>query len=487
VRPEARERLTRLLWRAALATVTVALVATLAFALGTLDRPRNNVEGCVLFEASRIRSGLPLYIDPAAGAFDYGPVPARYYVLYPPVFSWLLSLLPAGAAAWAAHAFGVAAWFGLLGWIASRADAACRKAAWLAAAFAGGVYSLALFGASGRPDALAVLLAGVALGRSARRGRVDVVSAALFAAAPFIKPNVVSLAAGAFVVDLALRRVRALPSLAVAILVTVAFAATLQQASHGAWVSHLLLSTAQPLSLPQWTDQVSSRVQFFAAPLALAVLAGARARKDPRAAIALGGLAAGIAWAILSAAKIGSASNYWMEPWVAAIALLGLAPVPAVAPRFRLVAAAGVLLQALWSGVASVRSSYEQLALEVPDHRRAVARAREVCGARPGELVMGDEVGLELAMDGRILTTPFQMTHLVRRGSFPVAAWLADVRRPEVVGAVMEDDLLERPLGEINVEHDRLPPQLRSALKERFVKVEQNGEWRTYCDARRSR
>jgi len=170
-----------------------------------------------------------------------------------------------------------------------------------------------------------------------------------------------------------------------------------------------------------------------------------------------------------------------MEPWVAAIAVVGRAPVPALPARMQLVAAGGALLQALWSGVASVRSSYEQIALEVPAHRTALARARAVCGAVPGQLLVGDEVGLELAMDGRILTTPFQMTHLVRRGLFPVDAWIADVRRPEIVGAVMEDDLLERPLDQIDVEHDRFPPALRSALRERFTLAERNGEWRTYC------
>jgi hypothetical protein len=170
-----------------------------------------------------------------------------------------------------------------------------------------------------------------------------------------------------------------------------------------------------------------------------------------------------------------------MEPWVGAIAVVARAPLPAIPPRLRVLAGAGALLQALWSGVASVRSSYEQLALEVPAHRRAVARAREVCGAAPGELLVGDEVGIELAVDGRILTTPFQMTHLVRRGLFPVEAWLSDMRRPEIVGAVMEDDLLERPPDEVNIEHDRLPPAIRRVLVERFALAEQNGEWRTYC------
>src|SRR5579884_3638140 len=53
----------------------------------------------VLFEASRIRAGLPLYVDPVVGAFDYGAVPARYFVVYPPLWSWGVSHVPAGRAA----------------------------------------------------------------------------------------------------------------------------------------------------------------------------------------------------------------------------------------------------------------------------------------------------------------------------------------------------------------------------------------------------
>ena len=170
-----------------------------------------------------------------------------------------------------------------------------------------------------------------------------------------------------------------------------------------------------------------------------------------------------------------------MEPCVAAVVLVTRAPLPHLGERVRAIAAVVALVQALWIGVASVRSSIEQLFFEVPAAGRALARAREVCAAKDGDLVLGDETGLELALDGRIVATPFQMTHLVRRGLYPVDVWIADVERPEIVGIVMEDDLLEHPEGRVDLERDRFGPELRRVLKSRFTLAERNGDWHTYC------
>jgi hypothetical protein len=477
----AGEALRRWCWRLSLLVALVALVATLAFCVGTIQRPWNTVEGEVLFEAARFRAGLPVYVDPIRGAFDYGPVPARYYVLYPPVLSWLVSHVPAGAASLVLRLSDTVAWFGLLAWIASRATPACRRAAWIGALVIGGVYTLALFASSGRPDAVALLLVGLALTRSAHKGRVDAVAAALFALAPWVKPNVIGLATGAMLVELGLRRLRALVPISAAVCVTLAMAWTLQRVSHGEWLQHLLRSTAQPLTLAEWLGQAPSRLQFFGLPLAFVAFCAWRSRGDDGVKIALGGLATSLAWAALSLGKIGSASNYLMEPCLAALVLLTRAPVPPIADPLETKLAVVALLQALWLGVASVRSSYEMLFLEVPAQERALDRARAVCEAREGDVILGDETGIELALDGRITATPFQMTHLALRGLYPTDIWIADVRRPEVVGIVMEDDLLERPLSAVSPERDRFGPELRRVLLERFTLAEQNGEWRTYC------
>jgi hypothetical protein len=83
-------------------------------------------------------------------------------------------------------------------------------------------------------------------------------------------------------------------------------------------------------------------------------------------------------------------------------------------------------------------------------------------------------------MNGRIVATPFQSTHLARRGRFPLDAWLADVAHPSVACLVMQDGLLERPLDRVSVEHDRFGPDLRRALAARFHLVTLRGGYRIY-------
>jgi hypothetical protein len=111
-----------------------------------------------------------------------------------------------------------------------------------------------------------------------------------------------------------------------------------------------------------------------------------------------------------------------------------------------------------------VRSSVEAI-VAARVHADLIARARTACGARAGEIVLADEPGLELMLNRRVVTTPFQMTHLAWSGRYPLEPWIADVERPDVRCLVMEDDLLERPLDDVRVAHDLL--------------VEQGG-WRLY-------
>jgi hypothetical protein len=505
----APSNLPRALWLAAGAFVLAGLVASLAWAIATLaSRPLDGVEGEVLFEAERMARGLPLYVDPAIGAREYGAVPARYLVLYPPVWSALLSRLPGSLAAQSAVARAAAtvAWLGALAWIAWRAQGERRRrAAAAGAAFVASVFTLTLFGASARPDALAVALAGVALERASRRSsedgaaRVDWLAGALFALAAWVKPNVLGAAPGAFAAAAMWTAARAragsgaarsarpsrpvrararsvvaavAPGVAGAAVVSLAIGGVLTAETGRAWIEHLLLSTGQAPSLSHWLEQLASRAPFFALPIGVALAVGWRARDDAGAAIATGALATSAAWCLLSLAKIGSASNYLMEPCVAGVVVLARADLPR--PRSALVAAALALAQVAWDDVASVRSAIER----VPRDRAAaslVANARLVCGADPGDVVIADEPGLELMVDRRVVQTPFQSTHLARRGLFSIDAWRADVTSPEVACVLMQDDLLDRPLDAVDVEHDRFPVELRRALRETFVKVGERG------------
>lgn len=477
-------RVARSLFALAALVAASALVATLAWVVLTFSsRPLDGVEGDVLFEADRIRAGLPLYVDPAAGAHEYGPPPSRYLVLYPPLWSAVLSLSPAGSAHLVARAVAALAWFGLLAWIVLRAPRERRAVVGGAAAFVGGAWVLGLYGASGRPDALAILFSGLALERAARRGRLDAVAGALFALAAWTKPNVIGAAPGAIVAAALVAappRLRAVGgALRAGAGVSLVVGGILTDVAGRAWVAHLLASTGQPPSLSLWTEQMASRLPFFGLPMAAALALGWRGRRDPGVAIATGALASSAAWCVLSFAKIGSAANYVMEPSIAALVVLARAPLPALGPRAAIAASALAVAQAAWTGTASVRSALERIGT-ARARADALASARAVCGAPPGSVVLADEPGLERMMNGRAVQTPFQSTHLARRGRFPTAAWVDDVGRPEVACLVMQDDLLERSLDRVSVEHDRFGPELRRALVARFELASERGGYRMY-------
>ncbi|MCL2778531.1 MAG: hypothetical protein FWD73_11045 [Polyangiaceae bacterium] len=502
-----RGRLSSVIFSVALLVVTSALLSTLYWAAATIFvRPLDIVEGEVLFEADRIRSNLALYTDPAVGAYDYGPVPARYLVLYPPVWPFFLSFLPKAWAAHAARLLVFALWYGLLGWIVLRAPRQHRRAAALAAMFVAGVWVLALFALVARPDALAVLCSGLALERVSRRlstgvkVSLDAVSGGLFALAPWLKPNVVGAAPGAFfavafLAWLGARRASAVgaksplasawgavaPGIAGVALVSTCIAVTLTIVSGQAWITHLLASTGQPPSASLWFEQLGSRLPFFGLPLASAMFVGMRARKDPGAFVALLGLVSATAWCLLALAKIGSLSVYFLEPCVAGVIVFARAPIPASwrEPRARFPLSVVALVQALWTGVGSMRSAFEH----VPSDREqaaVIATARQTCGAPAGSIVLAEEPGVEFMMNGRIVQTPFQSTFLALRGKFPLHVWLSDVMHPEVACLVMQGDLLERPLSEVHIEHDRFGVELRRALVERFALVETRAGYYVY-------
>jgi hypothetical protein len=462
----------------AAAVVLASLLVSLAFGLGTLFvRPLENTEGCLLYEAARIRTGLPLYTDPVRGAFDYGAVPARYYVLYPPLWSFLLSSVPAGAAAGAGRALSLLAWYGVLALLAWGAYRRQRPAGVAAAAFVGGVYTLTLYGASARPDALAVALAALALERVVRaKGALTAPVAGLFALATFLKPNVAGMACGALLCLAFAPRRTVGAALGIAI-VSLGVLAPLWVVSHGAFFTHVVRSTLQPWSASVWLEQMSTRPQLFAVPLVLALATGVASFADPGVRAATLALATSLVWTLVSLAKVGSATCYWMEPCLAACVVLGHAPVPALSSRWRSVLAVVVPLQALWTGVGSIRSSVESLA---NSRARAGVLGSLRRGLPGGSLLLSDDAGIELALDGRLIDTPFQTTQLVRAGLFPRASWMRDIERREIVGVVTTDDILERPLSEVDTGHDRYDVEMRQALRDAFVLVSREAGFYIY-------
>jgi len=413
--------LKRALWTLAVVTAALGALAVLVFVASTMHvRVPYWGEAEVLFEAARVRSGAPLFVDPAVGALDRGPPPSRWYVTYPPLLTYGMALVPASAAPIVGRALASAAWLGTLAWIGH--GATCRATGRYAALFVAGLWLLANFATVGRPDAIACALAAIALVRSVRQRSVDVLAATLFVLAAWVKPTVLGIPCGALIADAVL--FRRVSRLGVAIAVGGAIGVVLFLASGGALVEHVVRSNAQPLRLSVWLAQVPARLPFFAPLLLAAAANGAANRRAPGVAIALGALAASVTWTTIALAKTGSAANYWMEPCLAAVVLLAHARGPFVFGSENPLHAGAVAAHALYTQVGSVRAAYEH-GLEYRAEASAVASVRSRCEGPVG----ADTQGIELALDGRILVPTYQAAWLVRTGRFPAALWKRDLEQ----------------------------------------------------------
>jgi hypothetical protein len=276
-----------------------------------------------------------------------------------------------------------------------------------------------------------------------------------------VKPTLLGLPLGAFVGDaIARRATRALVAAAAA---TAALSGVAFVASAGAIFRDVASSNAQPFALGAWLEHVPERLPFFAPVFALAAFSGWRDRRAPGMAVGLGALGASIAWVLVALAKTGSASNYWMEPCIAAVAVVANAAPSAFRFGESGAAHAAIALGAvLWVDVASVRASIEH-ARDYRDDAAFVATIPAQCG---GGVVAADEAGVELALDGRILVPTYQMAWLVRTGRFPAEPWARDLASPAVTCVVEHTGQL------------RLSPALVRVIDERFVPGREHGPWR---------
>jgi hypothetical protein len=446
---------------ATLTLVSLAFVLVWAFA-NVRVRPLMGGEGETLFEAGRIRARLPLYIDPIAGVLDYGAPATRYYVIYPPLWSWALSFVTDSARGVCARLLGLGAWTAALAVLVARADRGSRLHALVFALFFASIFNLALFVVTARPDAAAALFAAIALERATRLGRVDALAGALFALAAWTKPTFLGLGAGALAVTLFVAPRLAWQAVGGGLVASALLFAVLQRASEGQWFHHLLASTLQPFDWAHWWASISHEAFFFFAPASYAAARAWKRRDDPRVAIGLGALVAAFGWAVFSVAKVGSATNYWIETALAVVAVAGRTASPAITHEPLLAALA--LAQSSWSGIASIRSAPQWIASD----RRVDAllgSARTLCGARDSDFVLSDEVGAELRLDGRVATTAYQMAFLAQAGRFPVEPWVADIERPNVTCFVEHFGVMRRV------------PELTRALDAKFEPAAATDGW----------
>jgi hypothetical protein len=148
-----------------------------------------------------------------------------------------------------------------------------------------------------------------------------------------------------------------------------------------------------------------------------------------------------------------------MEPAIAAVALVSRSSAgPVRVGGTSALHAAVALVVVAWADVASVSG-----ALEHTERMRGdasfVASVRARTGLSNDAVVAADEAGIELVVNGRILTPTYQMVHLVRRGSYPAEPWIAQLASPRTRAFVEHTGQL------------RLAPELQRALEQRYEVV----------------
>jgi hypothetical protein len=459
----------RLAFGIALACAACGL-AYVVYAL--VQRPYGAVEAELVFQASRIQRGFPLYIDPAVGAWEYGPPPSRYYVLYTPLWPWLLAHISPhtleGIRTVGRALNGLLLLLTLFMLVrASKPEN--RLAVATGAALALGFEMIVREATLADADMPAVFLSTLAMTRMNARGGLDSVSAGLFAATPLVKPSMLGAGLGAVVAHVYVHRRsgarRLLVPLASGVLVAGALVLMFHRWSGGAWLSHIVRATGQPLSLDRWVREFGARVMFLGAPHAAVCALAARRGSSPFAVIPL---ATSTAWATFSMAKHGSGAHYWLEPTTAALVALGAMPAARAATSAALGwVALGLTTVAGAEGVVA----FARAPADYASSRAHVERVLASCPREPGEVLVAGSAGLELVANGRVIVPAWQNAYLIRTGQFPLQAWREDLALPQVRCFVHARDFLDPPPERIEGMTEVSPyrKELRDVIEENFV------------------
>ncbi|HEY3822143.1 MAG TPA: hypothetical protein VGL81_33490 [Polyangiaceae bacterium] len=461
-----------------LALVVAALCAAgglLFLAHGWLTRPFGRVEAELVYQASRLQRGLPLYVDPAVGVSDMGPPPSRYYVLYTPFWPWLLAKLSPATLVGVrsvGRALNGLLFLGTLGAVVRASRPGNRRAVLTGALLAVGLAMLVREVGTADADMAAVALSTLGLLRMNQRRGLDALSAALLAAAPLVKPSVLGTPVGAVVAHVVTHwrsgPRRLLAPLLVGGLVAGALAGVCHVWSHGEWLSHIARATGQTLSFDRWLQEFGGRFMFLGLPHVVVGVFAVR-RRAPR--VATLPLATSVAWSVFSMAKHGSGTQYWLEPTMAALVVLGACP-PAAAPS-----RAGAW--AAWAGlvlaVAVGATSFPELVRAAREETRwnaVVEKLRAHCTLRPGEVIVSSDTTLELELDGRVIVPSWQTSYLVRTGKFPLEAWRRDLAgRDGPRWFIHSEDYLEPPPERIEgaTEVSAFRKELRDVMEATFT------------------
>ena len=399
------------------------------------------VEGFNVNDASRLAHGDALYGDPSGPPF----VVSVYTPLYTSLVALLIAQgLPGLLAARLVSLLSATLLAGVIGFARWRRTG-------VVAPIAACLFLLAPLQRSwllvARPDYTAALLSvlGIlAVARGAAGGVGLLWAAPLLAAAILTKQSYVAAALAATLFLIARSPRRGLGFAAALIALLGGAIAALLWASNGWFLFHTVTANRDPFS---WGSAWTLAERFLASHAPeLLLLSPALAALAPARRLSIFGLYAVIAAAVsLSSGKLGSDSNYFIEP-LAAGALLAANefPIPWLLARGRPGRAACAALSAASVVLGTVRF------VEVRQMRRALSTEVTVfdrmcrdLAARPGPAISDDAVLLRCA-GKEVIFQPFVMTQLAEAGRWdqrPFLQELADGRIPTVIAQIRPESL----------------------------------------------
>jgi hypothetical protein len=168
-------------------------------------------------------------------------------------------------------------------------------------------------------------------------------------------------------------------------------------------------------------------------------------------------------------AKHGSGTHYWLEPSVAALAVLGTMPAAPDAREVRRLAWSGAVFVVVAAAVSV--PGFVDAVVKDAERRAEVAAIREHCPLAPGQVLVSSDTSLEMEIEGRVLVPSWQNSYLVRAGKFPLEAWRQDLARPEVRWFVHRPDYLDPPPARIEgiTEMSVYRRELHDVIEDNFV------------------
>lgn len=438
--------------------------------------PQWSNEAELMYEASRVARGLPLYTDPLRGVLDDGPLPIRHYVLYGPIAPWLFSFASDAHRLIVMRYVSVVAWFIGVPLVAVRAEAKARTNALLVAVAYAGLFLIARDVVFFTLTPLPVLAATFGLARVVRKGQLDPIASALFALAWALKPLVMGIAFGVGVFTLLDRA--SIKEKVTSLMILAAFVAAaalgMMAWTSGGWLVHLRASTDNGMLPQRWLHYTYEYFPVLGLPHLL-VTAFLFRGKESRSKAAAWALLASTLWAIFAMGKRGANAGYFMEPCAALVVALAYGMPEAKSQALAKVGTAAVLLAPVL-GLAQSASMLIDYAKKDPAGDWATLKhVHDACeSAAPRTTIRAGLPSTELPLSGRITLSPWQQVLLVNAGHFPLQTMIDDLDRPEL-GCLVHTRSLEGPVpeeigprGELTAFDVLFDVKLREPIRARF-------------------